>query len=152
MNITNTYLFSSDRLGFRNWCNADIDKMHEINSDEEVMEFFPYIPNREQTTEFVKRMQRQYQDKGFCYFAVEKLDDSAFIGFIGLSEQTFISDFTPCIDIGWRICREEWNQGLATEGARKCLDYGINTLKIDKIYSIAPKINIKSERIMIKID
>ena len=28
------YLFTSDRLGFRNWDLIDIDKMHEINADE----------------------------------------------------------------------------------------------------------------------
>jgi len=145
------YLFTSDRLGFRNWNLSDIDKMHEINSDEKVMEFFPTIPTKEQTTEFVERMIEQFKNKGFCYFAVDKLEDNEFIGFIGLSEQTFKADFTPCIDIGWRIKNSEWNKGFATEGAKKCLDYAINELNIKRIYAIAPKVNIKSQHIMIKM-
>ena len=60
------YIFTSDRLGFRNWDLTDIDKMHEINSDEKVMEFFPTIPTAEQTTEFVERMKKQFENKGFC--------------------------------------------------------------------------------------
>ena len=145
------YLFTSERLGFRNWHLSDIDKMHEINSDEKVMEFFPCIPTKEQTTEFIERMKKQFEDKGFCYFAVDKLEDNDFIGFIGLSEQTYDADFTPCIDIGWRIKSSEWNKGFATEGAKRCLSYASDNLKLEKIYSIAPKINIRSEHIMSKI-
>jgi RimJ/RimL family protein N-acetyltransferase len=145
------YIFTSERLGFRNWHLGDIDKMHEINSDEKVMEFFPRIPTIEQTTEFIERMKKQFEDKGFCYFAVDKLEDNDFIGFIGLSEQTYDADFTPCIDIGWRIKSSEWNKGFATEGAKRCLSYALDNLKLEKIYSIAPKINIRSEHIMSKI-
>jgi RimJ/RimL family protein N-acetyltransferase len=145
------YLFTSERLGFRNWNLSDIDKMQEINSDEKVMEFFPGIPTKEQTADFVERMKKQFEDKGFCYFAVDKLENNEFIGFIGLSEQTYNTDFTPCIDIGWRIKSSEWNKGFASEGAKKCLEYALNELGLENIYSIAPKINIKSEHIMKKI-
>lgn len=151
MNTIKKYIFTSERLGFRNWNLTDIELLHEINSDEKVMEFFPSIPTRVQTLEFVERMNKQFENKGFCYFAVDKLESKQFIGFIGLSEQTFDADFTPCIDIGWRIKSCEWNKGFATEGAKKCLDYAHNTLKIENVYSIAPKINSKSEHIMAKI-
>jgi RimJ/RimL family protein N-acetyltransferase len=145
------YLFISERLGFRNWNLSDLDKMQEINSDEKVMEFFPSIPTKEQTADFVERMKKQFEDKGFCYFAVDKLENNEFIGFIGLSEQTYNADFTPCVDIGWRIKSSEWNKGFASEGAKKCLEYALNELGLENIYSIAPKINIKSEHIMKKI-
>ena len=59
-------------------------------------------------------MQNQFAEKGFCYFAVDKLENSEFIGLICLSEQTFEADFTPCIDIGWRLASAEWNKGNAT--------------------------------------
>lgn len=151
MNDKKNYIFTSDRLGFRNWETTDIDKMYEINSDKKVMEFFPSILTKEQTTEFVERMKTQFKDKGFCYFAVEKLEGNEFIGFIGLSEQTYKADFTPCVDIGWRIKSSEWNKGFASEGAKKCLDYALNELKLEDVYSIAPKVNTKSEHIMTKI-
>lgn len=151
MNDTKKYIFTTDRLGFRNWNLTDIDKMHEINSDEKVMEFFPNIPTRGQTEEFIERMKKQYENKGFCYFAVDKLDNNEFLGFIGLSEQTYEAGFTPCVDIGWRIKSSEWNKGFASEGAKKCIAYALNELKLENVYSIAPKINTKSEYIMTKI-
>lgn len=148
---TNQYIFKSERLGFRNWNLADIEKLHEINSDKDVMAFFPSIPTKEQTTEFVSRMIKQFETKGYCYFAVDTLNENKFIGFIGLSEQIFEADFTPCVDIGWRIKKEFWNKGFATEGAKKCLVYAKEILKLQHVYAIAPKINVKSEKVMINI-
>ena len=139
------------RLGFRNWELTDIDEMFEINSDKRVMEFFPSVATREQTIEFIERMQTLFGNEGFCYFAVDKLESNEFIGFIGLSEQKYGAKFTPCIDIGWRIKSSEWNKGFASEGAKRCLGYAFNDLKNEKVYSIAPKINLKSEHIMKKI-
>jgi RimJ/RimL family protein N-acetyltransferase len=83
-------------------------------------------------------------------FRVDKLENNEFIGFIGLSEKSFEAEFTPCIDIGWRLSSEEWNKGYATEGAKRCLEYANEVLKLEKIVSIAPKINVKSERVMEK--
>jgi RimJ/RimL family protein N-acetyltransferase len=151
MKSENAYIFCSERLGFRNWNIKDIDPMFELNSDKQVMEFFPTMPTKHQTIEFIERMRNQYDDSGFCYFAVDMLTNHKFIGFIGLSKQTYNADFTPCIDIGWRIKSSEWNKGLATEGAKRCLDYALNDLKIEYVYSVAPKLNVKSEHIMKKI-
>jgi RimJ/RimL family protein N-acetyltransferase len=145
------YLFTSPRLGFRNWKEEDIAMMAEINADADVMKYFPAIQSIGETAAFIEKMQKQMAEKGYCYFAVDKLEDGAFIGFIGLSEKTFEAAFTPCIDIGWRLSKKEWNNGYATEGAKRCLEYGLNELNIPKIVAIAPKINTPSERVMQKI-
>ncbi len=145
------YIFKSQRLGFRNWIDSDVEKMSKINSDKDVMAFFPNVQSENKTLNFINRMKKQYLEKRYCYFAVDKLIDGDFIGFIGLSEQTFKSDFTPCIDIGWRIDKNKWNNGFATEGALRCLEFASDELKLDHIYATAPKVNIKSELIMKKI-
>lgn len=145
------YLFQSKRLGFRNWTMQDLDQLTELNSNQLVMKHFPTILNREQTSSFIEKMQSQFEKKGFCYFTVERLDNQNFIGFIGLSEQTFKADFTPCIDIGWRLASNEWNQGFATEGAKRCLAYGFESLNLSTIKSICPVVNTASEKVMKKI-
>ncbi len=145
-----TYLFHSARLGFRNWSDADIDPMAAISADEEVMKYFPAVATFEQTTAFISRMQEEFAEKGYCYFAVDELSTNTFIGFIGLSWKTFEADFTPCVDIGWRLSPSAWNKGFATEGAIRCLDYAFDTLRLDKVYSMAPKVNTPSEHVMQK--
>lgn len=146
-----TYLFKSQRLGFRNWKDSDIPKVALLNSDPLVMEYFPETLSEEKTREFVARMQQQYEHKGFCYFMVEKLETAEFIGFIGIAEPTYESAFTPGIDIGWRIAQKEWNKGFATEGAKRCLEYAFNTLKVPRIFAVCPLINKRSVAVMQKI-
>jgi RimJ/RimL family protein N-acetyltransferase len=145
------YIFKSNRLGFRTWTEKDKSKMGMINSDPKVMEHFPTIPTQKQTDEFIDRMKTQFSKNGFCYFAVDKLENGEFIGFIGIAEQTFESDFTPCIDIGWRLARAEWGKGFATEGAKRCLEFAFNKIGLMNIKSFCPEINIKSEKVMKKI-
>ncbi len=53
MEMNSKYLFKSERLGFRNWIDSDIDIMAEINSDADVMEYFSYSQTRQQTIDFI---------------------------------------------------------------------------------------------------
>ncbi len=145
------YLFTSSRLGFRNWIDDDVLPMTDLNQDPEVMKYFPSIQSEQQTRAFIVRMKSQFQEKGYCYFAVDLLVDKNFIGFIGLSVQTFESDFTPCIDIGWRLKRSVWNVGYATEGAERCIQFAFADLKLEDVYAMCPVINLPSENVMKKI-
>jgi RimJ/RimL family protein N-acetyltransferase len=145
------YLFTSNRLGFREWNSDDLPIMASINADPKVMEFFPSIQSVSQTEDFIKRNQRMFAENRFCYFAVELLETNELIGFIGLSQLTFESSFTPCVDIGWRIGFKYWNCGYATEGAKRCLQYAFEDLKLKEVFSVAPVINVKSIAIMHKI-
>lgn len=149
--MTDQYIFTSARLGFRAWRPTDIVPMAAINADTEVMEFFPGTKTLAETEEFIVRMQQQQSDKGYCYYAVDVLSTGLFIGFIGLCYQTFEAPFTPCTDIGWRLQRQAWGRGYATEGAGRCLEYGLNDLRLKDIYAIAPKINTRSVQVMNKI-
>lgn len=125
--------------------------MYSINSDKEVMEFFPSQPTLKETKDFIARMQTSFSKNGYCYFAVEIINTQEFIGFIGLSIQTFEADFTPMTDIGWRLKKSVWGRGYATEGAKRCLKFAFESLNLKSIYAITPCTNTKSQRIMEKI-
>ena len=149
--MSTPYLFVSKRLGFRNWQRKDLSRMAAINANAMVMEHFPSVLTREETAHFLDVQKQQFIEKEFCYFAVERLDTEDLIGFIGLSQKTFRSDFTPCIDIGWRLSHTVWGKGFATEGAQRCLLYGFDTLQLKEIKAICPVVNYTSERVMQKI-
>ena len=145
------YLFKSQRLGYRNWQESDIELMYHLNQDEEVMRYFPGLNSMIQTKDFITRMQNNFKEKRYCYFAVDRLDTHEFIGFIGIMDQTYEAEFTPCIDIGWRLAKAHWGKGFATEGAEKCLDYAFKNLNLKTIYSVATANNIPSINVMKKI-
>ncbi len=145
------YIFQSQRLGFRNWLPTDLEPLSAINSDPEVMEFFPSLPTARETQTFIENMNSQYNQYGYCYFAVELLATGDFIGFIGLCNQTYEAFFTPCVDIGWRLGREYWYQGYASEGALCCLNFAFTYLRLAKVFAVAPAINHRSVAVMEKI-
>lgn len=145
------YIFTSQRLGFRTWEYSDIEFLNGLNSNQDVMRFFPRFPSEEDNLAFIKKMRNQYDEKEYCYFLVEELASRKAIGFIGLSYQDYNSDFTPATDIGWRIMPEFWGRGYASEGALKCLEYAKNEIQLATIISVAPKINQPSISVMRKI-
>lgn len=151
MNTQADYLFTSARLGFRDWAETDLDAFAAMNADADVMEFFPEMLTHEQSLKFMQRLSQQLAKNNYTYFAVDTLEDGQFIGFIGLHEQTYEAPFTPCVDIGWRLTKAAWGKGYATEGAKRCLEYAFETLGLEQIYSIASVINVKSIRVMEKI-
>lgn len=145
------YIFKSERLGFRNWNSNDLQEFAELNSDSEVMEHFPSTLSREETFDFIQRLKKHYELNGHTYFATEILRTGELIGFIGLALQDYESEFTPNVDIGWRLKKAHWGKGYATEGAKKCLEFAFTELKLNKVISTCTIRNTKSEKVMKKI-
>lgn len=149
--MNKTYIFRSDRLGFRNWNESDLPHFAELNSDTEVMEYFPNLLSFHETKEFIDRLQNHYTKYGFNYFATEIIETGELIGFIGLAYQDYPSRFTPAVDVGWRLKRSAWGNGFASEGAKRCLEFGFEELKLEKLISTCTERNKRSERVMNKI-
>jgi len=151
MHCVKEYTFTSPRLGFRNWIDADIPQMIEVSADPEVMEYFTATATPDETRSFIEKMQSMYSERRHCYFAVDRLEDNQFIGFIGLCYQTYESSFTPGVDIGWRLHKHYWGQGYATEGARANLEYAFHTLYLKSVFATTVEQNLPSINVMKKI-
>jgi len=145
------YIIKSQRLGLRNWHTNDLESFLKMSQDEEVMKYFPKLLSKDNCNDFINRMQVHYKEFGFCYFAIDILETGEFIGFTGMLNQTYKSNFTPCVDIGWRLKKSAWNKGYATEAAKVCLEFAQKYLELKEIYSIASKTNINSIAVMKKI-
>ncbi len=143
--------FETERLVFRDWEDRDFEPFAVMNADPDVMRYFPAPLNMEQSQDFLRLIQAEIRDKGYGLWPVELKQGGVFIGYIGLHDSTFESSFTPCIEIGWRLLKEHWHLGFATEGARGVLDYAKRTLGFKEIYSFTTLNNHSSESVMQKI-
>ncbi|MDB5134322.1 MAG: family N-acetyltransferase [Mucilaginibacter sp.] len=148
--MTEVFL-ETPRLILRQWKDADHEPYIQLNMDAEVAEFFPSVSTKAETLAQIARFTAHFNTFGYGFFAVERKDTQQFIGFTGLSHPRFESHFTPCVEIGWRLSKANWNQGFATEAAKACLDYGHDNLDIKEIYSFTSIHNARSEGVMIKI-
>jgi RimJ/RimL family protein N-acetyltransferase len=144
-------VLETERLRLRTWNPADREPFARMNADPGVMEFFPGVLSRSQSDALVDRIEAHFSKHGFGPFAAELRATGEFIGFTGLSAPSFKAHFTPCMEIGWRLARDYWGRGLATEAARAVLHHGFETLLIDEIVSFTTPANLRSRRVMEKI-
>ncbi|KAB2328086.1 GNAT family N-acetyltransferase [Cytobacillus depressus] len=144
------YLETS-RLQIRDWEETDLGPFSRLNVDEKVMTYFPKTLSSAETNAFYKSIISEIKEYGFGLYAVEEKESKEFIGFIGFHRTTFEADFTPCIEIGWRLKKEAWGKGFATEGATACLHYGFTELGFSDVYSFTADINKPSKNVMRKI-
>ena len=140
----------TQRLLLRRWQESDLDVFMLMNADPDVMRYFPDALNAEETKSFYDSIQQEFSEYGYGLYAVEEKDNGCFIGFIGFHRASFDADFCPCIEIGWRLYKQYWDKGYATEGAKACLKHGFENLAFDEVVSFTAIENIKSQRVMQK--
>lgn len=123
-----------------------------MNSDKEVLKYFSRTDTETESMESFERNRIFLNENSFGLWAAEEKATENFMGFIGLSDRYLEGiSFTPCIEIGWRLDKEFWGRGYATEGALEVLKFGQENLKIDQIYSYTARINTPSINVMKKI-
>jgi RimJ/RimL family protein N-acetyltransferase len=141
----------TERLLLRRWRPKDVEAFAAINADPRVMEHFPALLSREESDARYARIAAHFDEHDFGLWAAEIPGEAPFIGFIGIGIPRFEAHFTPCVEIGWRMAKHYWGRGLAPEGARACLAFGFELLKLTEIVSFTVPANMRSRRVMEKI-
>jgi ribosomal-protein-alanine N-acetyltransferase len=57
----------------------------------------------------------------------------------------------PTVEIGWRLARDAWGYGYATEAARAALAFGFSEVRLDEIVSFTVTANTRSRAVMERI-
>ncbi|MCA3012026.1 MAG: GNAT family N-acetyltransferase, partial [Myxococcaceae bacterium] len=74
-----------------------------------------------------------------------------FLGMVGLARVSFEAPFTPAVEVGWRLKRSAWGQGLATEAARAAVAFAFTALGLRELVSFTVPANQPSRRVMQKL-
>lgn len=144
-------LLTGPRLRLRQWTDADYESFAALNADPEVMAHFHAPMSRDQSDGLAHRIRNTIDERGWGFWAAEVHTgpDRGFIGFIGLNIPAATDlPFQPCVEIGWRLSRAVWGQGLATEGARMSLRIGFEVLGLDEIVAMTQLRNQRSRAVM----
>jgi RimJ/RimL family protein N-acetyltransferase len=97
----------TERLILRNWEERDRSLFHLINSDKQVMEFFPFRRDRAQSDAKMDELRAWIDSHGYGFAPVEVAATGECIGFVGLYD----ADYLPAlpkgsVEIGWRLAPE----------------------------------------------
>jgi RimJ/RimL family protein N-acetyltransferase len=143
---------TTERLVLRPWRDDDLAPFAALNADPAVMEHFPATLSRAESDAAAALIRAGLEERGFGWWAVEVPGVAPFIGFIGLSVPAFNAHFLPpgreVVEIGWRLARDHWGRGYATEGAREALRFGFEDLGLAEIVAFTAVGNTRSRAVM----
>lgn len=144
-------MIEAERIILRQWVNSDLEPFVEMNQDPSVLEYFPRPYSPKETQYMMNKMKDSIAEKEWGFWACDLKDTGEFIGFIGI-EDRFLPEFLkPLTEIGWRLRKQFWKKGYATEGAKASLDYAFNRLKLEEVIAFTPVENRRSRRVMEKL-
>jgi RimJ/RimL family protein N-acetyltransferase len=141
----------TQRLTLRRWRAEDREPFAALNADPEVMRYFPNVLDRTASDAAVERIEEGFERYGYGLWAVESRTSGAFLGFTGLSLATLEATFTPAVEVGWRLARDAWGYGYATEAATAGLDLAFATLGLDEVVSFTAATNERSRAVMVRL-
>jgi len=137
----------TSRLLMRRWQRRDRAPFADINADPEVMRYFPSTLTPRESEALIDRIEEHFVEHGYGLWALEV--QGRLVGFTGLSWATWEADFTPAVEVGWRLARTEWGRGFASEAATAAILRGLQD--VDSIVSFTSVSNEPSQRVMQRI-
>ncbi|WP_274628391.1 GNAT family N-acetyltransferase [Arvimicrobium flavum] len=139
----------TERLILRNWEDRDRELFFRINSEDRVMEFFPFRRDRAEANAFMDHLRAGIAACGYGFTAAEIAETGECIGFVGIKE-TDLAPFVPKgrLEIGWRLAPEFWGKGYVTEASRRWLDFAFEELDAPEVASFAVWNNRRSLAVM----
>ncbi|MCB9895418.1 MAG: GNAT family N-acetyltransferase [Planctomycetes bacterium] len=140
----------TERLLLRHWRDEDYQPFAAMNADPRVMKYFPEPLIREHSDTFVDFIRKQFELRGYGLWAVQT-PDAPFIGFIGLHWATFEADFTPALEIGFRLAADHHGKGYATEGGLAVLKWLFQHTEEPEVNSWTAVLNKPSQRVITKL-
>ncbi len=140
-------MIETGRLLLRRWEPRDRAPFARLNADPEVARYFVAPLDRAGSDAMVDRLEAGWREDGIGFAVAERRADGAFLGMVGLARVHF-APFEDAVEVGWRLAREHWGQGYATEGARAWLDHGFATMGLEEIVSFTVPANLRSQAVM----
>ena len=138
-------ILETERLVLREFTAGDLGALCRILCDRETMRFYPMSFDETAAEEWIARNQRRYAMQGHGLWAMDLKLTGEMIGDCGITLQDV--DGESMREIGYHLRRDLWGQGLATEAARACRDYGFAMLNAEALVSLIRPENLPSRRV-----
>ena len=141
----------TDRLVLRRFTSDDFDLIVELDADPQVKR---YIDNgapvdRQEVAEMLEWWLGYYErGDGYGFWAAIEKSSGRFIGWFHLRPGHGAGPREP--ELGYRLRRDAWGHGYATEGSRALIDKAFAELGADRVYASTMAVNIASRRVMEK--
>lgn len=140
----------TQRLILREFEHKDLCQLAPILANPEVMKFSPTgVLSVQETQRRIDYFIALYKKYGFGKWAVILKQSNKLIGYCGITVDEI--DGVDERELGYRLDREFWGRGLATEAASMVVKYAFEKLKFPYILGIVQPENTASVRVLEKL-
>jgi RimJ/RimL family protein N-acetyltransferase len=138
----------TERLRLRQWRAEDREPFAAICADDEVMEFLSSARDAATAFAAIDKWSSLIEERGWGFWAIEIKRTGEFAGFVGLQTPAAGHPCLPCVEIGWRLARNHWGYGYATEGAWEALRVAFGALALSEVIATTALGNRRSRCVM----
>ncbi len=140
-------ILETERLVLRLAVAGDLDYLVQLHQDPDVMRYIgPARPRSQVRGRLAKIMAGYEADPSHGIWMAQRKQDGTCIGWACLKDL----DTSPEQEIGYRLAKEHWGQGYATEIAKGLLRYGFESLGLPYLVAVARPDNLASRRVLEK--
>jgi len=146
-------ILTTERLRLEPFALAHLDGLNRMNADPEVMRFISGQPEtREQTLAIIERIMVRWTEIGYSWWSFIERESGEIVG-AGCIQNLRRSDSPQpdpaCpLEIGWRLRRDRWHRGLASEAAQAMTAFAFDTLHAPELYATCVPENLASSTVM----
>lgn len=144
---------TTNRLLLRRWRDDDRDAFAQLNADPEVMRDLGGPLNRRESDRKLDRYVAAFDEHGYGRWLIERpIDDGTpeFVGYVGVMPVRGEHPLGDHDEIGWRLHRQAWGHGFASEAAAAALQ-DCFSLGLTEILSYTAPDNQRSQAVMARL-
>lgn len=140
---------TTERLALRPFTPGDAEAAFGFFGDPAVMRFSLHGPHasRKTTEDFIVTNINRQARLGYSIWAVTERADGAIVGMCGLAE---FGHGVPGIELAYRLRRDRWGRGYATEAGRRAVAHVFGPLGLDRLIAAVERQNSASIRVLEK--
>ena len=143
----------TERLRLVRWTRAHAHGLAAVNADAEVMRFLNGgVPlTRVESGLVSDRVLEHWKTFRFGLWAVVEREREEMIGFAGICHPLWFPAWVSRVEVGWRLRRDAWGRGYASEAGREALRVGFEDRGLTEIVAFVHTENRRSAAVARRI-
>ena len=138
----------TDRLVLRDWRDEDWPRFWEGTNTPAVMKWLGGVCDDAKRQGAQDRLLGYQRDHGHTFWAVERKEDGAVLGFCGLKRCNQQGGPVGEMEVGWRLREDAWGKGYAKEAAIASLDLAFDRFGAEQVVALTVQPNEPSWGLM----
>jgi len=141
------------RLRLEPFTDAHVAGLNAMNADPEVMRYISGRPETlDETRAIVERVRQRWTTTGYSWWSFVDIASREIVG--AGCVQNLRREATPepdpaCpLETGWRLRRDQWGRGLASEAAQAMAAFAFDTLEAPELLAVCMPENSASSNVM----